>query len=122
MAGFMVAWTTLSREARGVPKPEITRRLLLRGLVLILADTFIGGLPRAVQGFYSFMGLSSARGIMKKSRTDRTSLRNTCEDSGAALGFDPRNGLVPLGEWVLGDPGGSGGTLSRRRALLSRAG
>jgi uncharacterized membrane protein len=58
MAGFMVAWTTLARERRGISSSDITRRLIIRGLVLILADTILGGLPRALQGFYSFMVLS----------------------------------------------------------------
>jgi uncharacterized membrane protein len=58
MAGFMVAWTCVAREARGVPSREITKRLLIRGLVLIAVDTVVGGLPRLAQGFYSFMVLS----------------------------------------------------------------
>lgn len=58
MAGFMVAWTSIKREARGVSPREVNRRLLIRGLVLIAADTFIGGLPRLAMGFYSFMVLS----------------------------------------------------------------
>src|SRR6188768_4258897 len=36
MAGFMVALTSLAREARGVTHAEVTRRLLTRGFVLIL--------------------------------------------------------------------------------------
>lgn len=59
MAGFMVAATSVSREGRGVSSSEITRRLVIRGLVLILADATVGGLPRALSGFYSFMVLSS---------------------------------------------------------------
>jgi uncharacterized membrane protein len=59
MAGFMVALTTFAREARGVAPSEVTRRLLVRGLVLILVDALVMGLPRAVMGFYSFMVLSS---------------------------------------------------------------
>jgi uncharacterized membrane protein len=58
MAGFMVALTSLTREARGVTQAEVTRRLLIRGLVLILVDTFVMGLPRALMGFYSFMVLT----------------------------------------------------------------
>lgn len=58
MAGFMVALTSLSREARGVPRAEVTSRLLIRGLVLIAVDTLIMGLPRALMGFYSFMVLA----------------------------------------------------------------
>jgi uncharacterized membrane protein len=59
MAGFMVAMTSLAREARGVAPAEITRRLIIRGLVLIAADAIVMGLPRALMGFYSFMVLSS---------------------------------------------------------------
>jgi uncharacterized membrane protein len=55
----MVAMTSLAREARGVASAEITRRLIIRGLVLIAADAIIMGLPRALMGFYSFMVLSS---------------------------------------------------------------
>jgi uncharacterized membrane protein len=58
MAGFMVALTSLTREARGMTHAEVTRRLLIRGLVLILVDTFVMGLPRALMGFYSFMVLT----------------------------------------------------------------
>lgn len=59
MAGFMIALTSAGREARGVEQKEITRRLIIRGLVLIAADALIMGLPRALMGFYSFMVLSS---------------------------------------------------------------
>lgn len=59
MAGFMVALTSLSREDRGVPHGEVTRRLVVRGLVLIAVDALIMGLPRAAMGFYSFVVLSS---------------------------------------------------------------
>jgi uncharacterized membrane protein len=59
MAGFMVALTSLSREARGVTHAEVTRRLLIRGCVLILVDALVMGLPRALMGFYSFMVLTS---------------------------------------------------------------
>jgi uncharacterized membrane protein len=59
MAGFMVALTSASRESRGVPAPEVTKRLIIRGLVLIGVDALIMGLPRAAMGFYSFMVLSS---------------------------------------------------------------
>ena len=59
MAGFMVAMTSLAREARGVASTEVTRRLIIRGLVLIAADAIVMGLPRALMGFYSFMVLSS---------------------------------------------------------------
>lgn len=59
MAGFMVALTSLSREARGVTHVEVTRRLLIRGCVLILVDALVMGLPRALMGFYSFMVLTS---------------------------------------------------------------
>jgi uncharacterized membrane protein len=59
MAGFMVALTSLTREARGAPAHEVTRRLIVRGLVLIGVDTLVMGLPRAAMGFYSFMVLSS---------------------------------------------------------------
>ena len=58
MAGFMVALTSLSRESRGVTHAEVTRRLLVRGFVLILVDALIMGLPRALMGFYSFMVLT----------------------------------------------------------------
>ena len=59
MAGLMIALTSGARENRGVPHPEVTRRLLIRGLVLIAVDALIMGLPRALMGFYSFMVLSS---------------------------------------------------------------
>ncbi|HJY37934.1 MAG TPA: heparan-alpha-glucosaminide N-acetyltransferase domain-containing protein [Steroidobacteraceae bacterium] len=59
MAGFMVALTSLTREARGVTHAEVTRRLLIRGFVLILVDALLMGLPRALMGFYSFMVLTS---------------------------------------------------------------
>jgi uncharacterized membrane protein len=58
MAGFMVALTSLARESRGVTHAEVTRRLLIRGLVLILVDALVMGLPRALMGFYSFMVLT----------------------------------------------------------------
>jgi uncharacterized membrane protein len=59
MAGFMVAMTSAARERRGVDPAEITKRLIIRGLVLIAVDAVIMGLPRALMGFYSFMVLSS---------------------------------------------------------------
>jgi uncharacterized membrane protein len=59
MAGFMVALTGIAREQRGVAEREITRRLVVRGLVLIAVDALIMGLPRAAMGFYSFVVLSS---------------------------------------------------------------
>ena len=59
MAGFMVALTSMAREHRGVSHAEVTRRLLIRGLVLIVVDALIMGLPRALMGFYSFMVLTS---------------------------------------------------------------
>jgi len=58
MAGFMVALTTSAREQRGIPPSEVTRRLVTRGLVLIAVDALILGLPRALNGFYSFMVLT----------------------------------------------------------------
>jgi uncharacterized membrane protein len=58
MAGFMVALTSLARESRGVTHAEVTRRLLIRGFVLIAVDALIMGLPRALMGFYSFVVLS----------------------------------------------------------------
>jgi len=58
MAGFMVALTSLARENRGVTHAEVTRRLLIRGFVLIAVDTLVMGLPRALMGFYSFMVLA----------------------------------------------------------------
>lgn len=59
MAGFMIALTSLARERRGISRDEVTRRLVIRGLVLIAVDAVIMGLPRAMTGFYSFMVLSS---------------------------------------------------------------
>lgn len=59
MAGFMVALTSIARERRGLSHQEITRRLIVRGLVLIAVDAMIMGLPRAAMGFYSFVVLSS---------------------------------------------------------------
>jgi uncharacterized membrane protein len=59
MAGFMVALTSVARENRGVSHRDVTRRLIVRGLVLIAVDALIMGLPRALMGFYSFMVLSS---------------------------------------------------------------
>jgi uncharacterized membrane protein len=59
MAGFMVALTSIRREARGISARDITRRLVIRGLVLIAVDALLMGLPRALLGFYSFMVLSS---------------------------------------------------------------
>jgi uncharacterized membrane protein len=59
MAGFMVALTSIAREERGLADSEITRRLIIRGLVLLAVDAVIMGLPRAAMGFYSFVVLSS---------------------------------------------------------------
>jgi uncharacterized membrane protein len=59
MAGFMVAITSIAREGRGLSHHEITRRLIVRGLVLVAVDALIMGLPRAAMGFYSFVVLSS---------------------------------------------------------------
>ncbi len=59
MAGFMIAWTSLAREARGVEPRVITHRLVVRGIVLLLVDAIVGGLPRAFGGYYSFVVLSS---------------------------------------------------------------
>ena len=59
MAGFMVALTSVAREQRGLPHAEVTRRLIVRGLVLIAVDALVMGLPRAAMGFYSFVVLSS---------------------------------------------------------------
>lgn len=58
MAGFMVAITSSAREGRGVGHADVTRRLIIRGLVLIAVDAIIMGLPRALMGFYSFMVLT----------------------------------------------------------------
>jgi uncharacterized membrane protein len=58
MAGFMVAITSSAREGRGVSHADVTRRLILRGMVLIAVDAIIMGLPRALMGFYSFMVLT----------------------------------------------------------------
>jgi uncharacterized membrane protein len=59
MAGFMVALTSAAREERGVDRDVVTRRLVVRGLVLIAVDAIVMGLPRAAMGFYSFAVLSS---------------------------------------------------------------
>jgi uncharacterized membrane protein len=59
IAGYMVATTCAIRSKRGTPDAEVTRRLLIRGLVLILADAVIAGLPRIPMGFFSFAVLSS---------------------------------------------------------------
>jgi len=59
MAGFMVALTSSARAARGVAASVVTRRLVVRGLVLIAVDALIMGLPRAAMGFYSFAVLSA---------------------------------------------------------------
>ena len=59
MAGFMVALTSVAREGRGLSHWQVTQRLLVRGLVLILVDAIVMGLPRALMGFYSFMVLTS---------------------------------------------------------------
>lgn len=59
VAGFMVALTSAAREERSVPRSEVTRRLVVRGLVLIAVDAVVMGLPRALMGFYSFVVLSS---------------------------------------------------------------
>jgi uncharacterized membrane protein len=58
MAGFMVALTSLGRAARGVSDADITRRLVIRGLVLLAVDAVVMGLPRVAMGFYSFAVLS----------------------------------------------------------------
>jgi uncharacterized membrane protein len=58
MAGFMVAITSSAREGRGVSHADVTRRLIIRGMVLIAVDAIIMGLPRALMGFYSFMVLT----------------------------------------------------------------
>lgn len=58
MAGVMVALTSSAREQRGVSPSAVTRRLVTRGLVLIGVDALILGLPRALNGFYSFMVLT----------------------------------------------------------------
>jgi uncharacterized membrane protein len=58
MAGFMVALTSSARQDRGVSHADVTRRLIIRGLVLIAADAIIMGLPRALMGFYSFVVLT----------------------------------------------------------------
>jgi uncharacterized membrane protein len=58
MAGFMVAQTSYARQGRGVSHAEVTRRLVMRGLVLIAVDALVMGLPRALMGFYSFMVLT----------------------------------------------------------------
>jgi uncharacterized membrane protein len=59
MAGFMVALTSFARERRGVADTDVTRRLIIRGLVLLAVDAVIMGLPRAAMGFYSFVVLSA---------------------------------------------------------------
>jgi uncharacterized membrane protein len=58
MAGFMVAVTSALRSARGVSERDVTRRLVTRGLVLVAVDATLGGLPRYLNGFFSFMVLS----------------------------------------------------------------
>lgn len=58
MAGFMVALTSVGRAGRGMAEQAITRRLVVRGLVLLGVDAVIMGLPRAAMGFYSFAVLS----------------------------------------------------------------
>lgn len=58
MAGLMVALTSMAREQRGVSHADVTRRLIIRGLVLIAVDALVMGLPRALMGFYSFMVLT----------------------------------------------------------------
>lgn len=58
MAGFMVALTSSAREERGVAPSEVSWRLVKRGLVLVLVDARILGLPRTANGFYSFMVLT----------------------------------------------------------------
>jgi uncharacterized membrane protein len=59
MAGFMVAQTSVARAQRGVAESSITRKLIIRGLVLLGVDALILGLPRLAMGFYSFAVLSS---------------------------------------------------------------
>lgn len=59
MAGFMVALTSVAREQRGIAQQDVTRRLVIRGLVLLAVDALVMGLPRAAMGFYSFVVLSS---------------------------------------------------------------
>ncbi|NJO13221.1 MAG: DUF1624 domain-containing protein [Gammaproteobacteria bacterium] len=54
----MVALTSVARQGRGISQGEVTRRLVIRGLVLIAVDALIMGLPRALMGFYSFMVLT----------------------------------------------------------------
>lgn len=58
MAGFMIALTSSARQGRGVSHADVTRRLIIRGMVLIAVDAIIMGLPRALMGFYSFMVLT----------------------------------------------------------------
>jgi uncharacterized membrane protein len=59
VAGLMVALTGAAREQRGMSQHDVTRRLVLRGLVLIAVDALVMGWPRAAMGFYSFVVLSS---------------------------------------------------------------
>jgi uncharacterized membrane protein len=58
MAGFMVALTSFRRAGRGISEAQVTRRLVLRGLVLIGVDAVIMGLPRMAEGFASMAVLS----------------------------------------------------------------
>lgn len=58
MAGFAVALSTNAKMKRGASHREVTRHLILRGLVLIAADALVMGLPRMLTGFYSFSVLS----------------------------------------------------------------
>lgn len=59
MAGFMIALTDAARTGRGLSEAQITRKLIVRGLVLMAVDAVVMGLPRALAGFYSFAVLSS---------------------------------------------------------------
>lgn len=45
MAGFMIAVTSGRRSGRGLDEGAITRRLMLRGLILIAAEAVLLGLP-----------------------------------------------------------------------------
>lgn len=58
MAGFMVAVTTAGRQSRGVTPATITRRLMIRGLVLLGVEALLLGLPSLLKGEYHFEVLS----------------------------------------------------------------
>jgi uncharacterized membrane protein len=99
MAGFMVALTSLARAGRGVAHSEITRRLIVRGLVLIAVDALVMGLPRAAMGFYSFVVLSSIGvGIILLALVRDLPSRVLLPAAVAVLALHP---LLDLSQWPL---------------------